>query len=160
MLRSLLQGSLDQLADHRGAERHVLRLSAAIDADSDCAITVHNLSRTGMLVASDAALAKGEEIIVEFAGGGRHNAEIVWGDDRLFGCRFTQPLSRGQLSAALLRAPPLDTSAVVDESGSLSRALPDLDPGALTLQAKAWIIVAAALACWAGLAGTTYLLVW
>ena len=158
MMRDLLQGRVELCADQRGADRHVLRLAATIDAGAEHPISVHNLSRTGLLVASHIALAKGEEILVELAGGGRHRAEVVWADDGLFGCRFIQPLSRASLSAALLRAEPAAPAARSPEL-VLPLGVPEpRESGALTLRAKASIIGSAALACWACLAGAVYVL--
>lgn len=160
MMRDLLQGNLDRCQDQRGADRHLLRLAAAIDVRPGSLVSVHNLSRSGLLLASDAVLAKGAEIVVEFAGGARYDAEVVWADDGLFGCRFTQPLSRAALSAALLRAAPSDRPGLAERSEQGSGAAPELADDELTARAKARIILSAALACWVGLAGAAYLLFW
>lgn len=158
MMRDLLQGSLDRAPDERGAERHVLRLSAAIGSRPESEATVHNLSRSGLLVACDAPLAKGEEITVEFASGTRHLAEVVWTDDGLCGCRFAQPLTRGEISAALLRALPGEPSPITAVPVEPARvSISDL--GALTPGAKAWIIIGAALLSWACLASLASLAV-
>lgn len=157
-MRDLLQSNLDRCQDQRGADRHFLRLAAAIDVRRGSVVSVHNLSRSGLLLASDAELAKGAEIVVEFAGGARHDAEVVWADDGLFGCRFTQPLSRAALSAALLRAPPPDRPGLAEGSEQGSGATPEFASDALTARAKALIILAAALACWLCFASAAYLL--
>lgn len=160
MIRDLLQGNLDRCQNQRGADRHLLRLAAAIDVRPGSLVSVHNLSRSGLLLASDAELAKGAKIVVEFAGGARHDAEVVLADDGLFGCRFTQPLSRAALSAALLRAAPPDRSSLLEAYDHGPGAAPELASDGLDPRAKACIILWAALAGWICLAGAAYLLLW
>ncbi|WP_375290612.1 PilZ domain-containing protein [Qipengyuania sp.] len=114
MLSHALTASFADSAEQRISDRRVLRLQAQIATPSGAGgIQVHNLSKTGMLVEADAPVTVGESIEVELPGGATCRAEVVWADDALFGCRFSQPLTKANLSAALLRSEPqaLETPA-------------------------------------------------
>lgn len=109
MLSHALHASFQTKADQRVADRRVLRLEARIATETgEGGIRVHNLSRSGLLIEGSAAVAAGAHIEVELPGGTRHRAEVIWADDTLFGCRFANPLTQAQLSAALLRAAPAE----------------------------------------------------
>lgn len=119
MLSHALHASFADASEQRATDRRVLRLEArAATPKGEDGIQIHNLSRTGMLAESAAALPVGTGIEVEMAGGARHRAEVVWRDADLFGCRFTKPLSQATLSAALLRAAPLVAPGVATAIGN------------------------------------------
>ena len=162
MLSHALHASFADASEQRATDRRVLRLEAqAATPAGDGGIQIHNLSRTGMLAESTAALPIGSSIEVEMAGGARQRAEVVWRDADLFGCRFTKPLSQATLSAALLRAKPLTPSAPeaakMGESDALTRlrehwnseSAPVANDNRLPVGKRAWIIVGLALAGWA-----------
>lgn len=162
MLSHALHANFADASEQRATDRRVLRLEArAATPTGEGGIQIHNLSRTGMLAESAAALPVGTGIEVEMAGGARHRAEVVWRDADLFGCRFTKPLSQATLSAALLRAAPLAAStpaAVVGNNEVLARlrehwefedrAKLAREPG-LPLGNRMWTILALGLAGWA-----------
>lgn len=107
MLNDALYASFADSADQRASDRRLLRLEArAATPAGEGGIEVHNLSRTGMLVECGTRVPAGAIIEVELPGGTRHSAEVVWADEGLFGCRFVQPLTPAQHSAALLRSSP------------------------------------------------------
>ena len=106
-LRAILEPQ-GKRADDRSAERRTLRLTtshrrAGRDAGE---VLVRDLSAEGMLIESAAALTVGETISVELPRTGQHEAAVVWSSGNFYGCRFTQPLPAGSLSAALLKALP------------------------------------------------------
>lgn len=107
MLSHALHASFADRSEQRASDRRVLRLEArAATPAGEGGIQVHNLSRTGMLVEAATDVPVGTNIEVELPGGARHEAQVVWSDEGLFGCRFAKPLSQATLSAALLRAVP------------------------------------------------------
>ncbi len=69
------------------------------------AVTVHNLSVTGALIETAADLLLGQDFTIMLPEAGEVVASVVWQSERLFGCRFRQPLPRAVLSAARLRNP-------------------------------------------------------
>jgi transcriptional regulator with XRE-family HTH domain len=87
------------------APRRTLRLEAQGELASGAAagVLVHNISATGLLLETDAALAVGEVLEVDLPQAGATRTTVVWTSDRLFGCRFDAPISPGALSAAQLR---------------------------------------------------------
>ncbi|MCT2558996.1 helix-turn-helix domain-containing protein [Tsuneonella sp. YG55] len=91
--------------DPRGAGRRTLHLgvSGRFASGSKGAVTVHNISATGLLIETAAALAEGETIVVDLPEAGERHARVVWADAPMHGCRFDDPLTPAALSAAQLR---------------------------------------------------------
>ncbi|MXP48187.1 helix-turn-helix domain-containing protein [Altererythrobacter luteolus] len=95
-------------ASRRGEPRRTLRLQAGGERSdgADASVTIHNASRTGLLIESETALEIGEVIAVALPEGVPVQAEIVWESDQFYGCRFKEPISEAALSAAQLRSEP------------------------------------------------------
>lgn len=162
MLSHALHASFADASEQRATNRRVLRLEArAASAAGEGGIQIHNLSRTGMLAESAAALPVGTDIEVEMAGGARHRAEVVWRDADLFGCRFTRPLSQAALSAALLRAAPLvapggavtmgntEVLARLREHWDMEDSTGLAGEATMPLGKRMWAIIGLGLAAWA-----------
>lgn len=79
---------------------------------------VHNISATGMLVESDAALDVGEVIEVNLPHSGKTAAKIIWTSGRLAGCQFDMPISPATLSAAQLRSVVVEPEVQPVEAGT------------------------------------------
>ena len=96
---------IDPSTDPRGAGRRTLHLgvSGRFASGSESAVTVHNISATGLLIETATELAEGEAIVVDLPEAGERKARVVWADAPMHGCRFDQPLGTGALSAAQLR---------------------------------------------------------
>ena len=95
-MRSLLAhiAGPSETADRRRTQRRTLRLDvAARSATAEAAVVIRNLSRTGLLIESDAAFSLGETFL------------LVREDGRRFGCEFLTPVPASAISAALLKAP-------------------------------------------------------
>lgn len=164
MLNHALHASFADAPDQRSSDRRVLRLEARIATPAgNGGIEVHNLSRSGLLVEGACDVAAGSRIEVELPGGTSRSAEVVWADDNLFGCRFLAPLTKAQLSAALLRSAPLAPSSRVEaltQAEALARlrqhweierheAPVSAAAADLPLGTRMWIIAGLALAAWA-----------
>lgn len=163
MLTHVLHASFAEVADQRDSDRRVLRLGVrAATPAGEGGIEVHNLSQTGMLVEAPVSMAVGTTFEVELPDGGRHRAEVVWADERLFGCRFAAPLSQATLSAALLRAAAqpaddaLPTPLTQEEAFARLREHWDFEDEllpstgkAIPLGSRLWIIGGLGLAGWA-----------
>lgn len=112
----------DAAADRRDNGRRTLRLGVTgAFAGGGGAVTVHNISSTGLLIETAIPLAEGETFAVDLPEAGEQNAEVVWASAPMFGCRFRIPLSPAALSAAQLRSEPGragDASAGSDEFGA------------------------------------------
>lgn len=173
MLSHALHASFADSADQRVSDRRILRLEARVatpDGDGG-GIQVHNLSRSGLLLEGVTGVAAGSEIEVHLPGGTRHRAEIIWADDTLFGCRFAEPLTQAQLSAALLRSAPQVQSAEAPRPLTQAEALAKLrehwddeeepvrarDPK-LPLRTRMWVIGGLALTGWAVPAAAAWVL--
>lgn len=102
-----------------------LRGSASTAIATGIPILVQDLSRSGLLIQTEERLSIGEVLRVELPGSLVIEANIVWQQGSLVGCRFREPLSQGSFSAALLRAEPVGTISEPTSSG-LSDALFEL----------------------------------
>lgn len=107
-MRSLLAHIADpvEAANRRRTQRRTLRLDvAARSAATESAVVIRNLSRTGLLIETDAAFSIGETFLLVLPELGAAPARVVRSDGRLFGCEFLTPVPASAISAALLRAP-------------------------------------------------------
>lgn len=93
--------------DQRSDTRIRLNLEATgtLESGGTALVLIHDLSRTGLLMETDAALVLGQAVWVALPHSGDIATTIVWNSGTLFGCRFETPLSHGTLSAARLRNP-------------------------------------------------------
>lgn len=175
MYTSALQASFADAAEQRVSDRRVLRLEAQVATESGAGgIQVRNLSRSGLLLEGVADVVAGARIEVELPGGSSHQADVMWADETLFGCRFVQALTQAQLSAALLRSAPEtplvtagpEASAQADALAKLREQWPDanaedfapardrkLAPGA-----RLWVIGGLGLCGWAVPAAAAWML--
>jgi PilZ domain len=93
-------------ADQRGSARRTLNLRVGSQyLDAEALVLIHNLSQNGILIETLAPLQLGETIEVAMPRIGPTPARIVRADGDHYGCRFLSPISRGAVSAALLRSP-------------------------------------------------------
>jgi len=97
-----------QAKTRRGAARRrlTLRGRGAGAEGKTTEVLIHNLSETGVLLASSASLAVGEKIAIDLPDLERISAKVVWTSDNLFGCEFDRPVPRAAVSAAQLRSEP------------------------------------------------------
>ena len=99
-------GPFGEAAESRARNRRTLSLQVAARRSGDMAqALVHNLSESGFLVETSAALAIGDAFDVELPEAGVTQAAVVWKRGAFLGCRFERPLSRAAVSASLLRSP-------------------------------------------------------
>ncbi|MDK2759778.1 MAG: PilZ domain-containing protein [Sphingopyxis sp.] len=111
-------------ANRRRMERRTLRLDVdARSADTESAVVIRNLSRTGLLIETDAAFAVGETFILILPELGAAPARVVRNDGKRFGCEFLSPVPASAISAAMLKGAYNDD---VDEAGE---ALAGVDLG-------------------------------
>ena len=111
----------------RAARRKLLLEAQGSTAAGPAAVLVHNVSATGLLLESGAALAPGESIEIELPEAGATAARVVWTSGRLAGCQFDAPISAASLSAAQLKG---IISAEIGLAGPV-QAYPDADFGSL-----------------------------
>ena len=133
-MRSLLAHIADpvETTDRRRMQRRTLRLDvAARSAEAESAVIIRNLSRTGLLIETDAAFSIGETFLLVLPELGAAPARIVRSDGRLFGCEFLAPVPESAISAALLKAPhdedagdTIETATARDADGLYIRRPP------------------------------------
>lgn len=107
------------------APRRLLSLVAegALVSGDTAAVTIHNVSATGLLIETATELAEDEAIEIALPEAGLRTARVVWNNDGFFGCRFEAPLSPATLSAIELRSAVQTESKAKAEPGD---ALPVL----------------------------------
>lgn len=107
-MRSLLAHIAEpvETTDRRRTQRRTLRLDVAARSDtSESAVVIRDLSRTGLLIETDAAFAVGETFILVLPELGAAPARVVRNEGNSFGCEFLSPVPASAISAALLKAP-------------------------------------------------------
>lgn len=108
--------SAPRKANKRGAVRRTLKLQLESGAEATgVRVLIHNISESGMLIETAARLSVGETFDLDLPHAGLTEARIVRSDGRYFGCRFVSGISKGSVSAALLRS-PAKAQASVEEA--------------------------------------------
>src|SRR3546814_13311763 len=99
-------------------QRRTWRLDvAARSATSEAAVVIRNLSRTGLLIETDAAFSLGETFLLVLPELGAAPARVVRADGRLFGCEFLTPVPASAIRDAL-RPGAHDDAAGNDAAGN------------------------------------------
>ena len=98
-------------AEQRDEPRRTLRLAVEgrLPQGREAAVTVHNISATGMLIETESPLAEGDTFAVDLPEAGERSARVVWANDPMYGCRLAAPLDTAALSAAELRGDAIET---------------------------------------------------
>lgn len=110
-------------AEQRGETRIRLNLRATgiLDSGDTAAVLIHDLSRTGLLIETEAAFVLRQAILVALPQTGDIAATIIWNSGTLFGCQFQTPLSNAAVAAARLRNPipeALDPANLYEDRGA------------------------------------------
>lgn len=115
-----------ETADRRRMARRTLRLDATAHAMSrassrESAVVIRNLSRTGLLIESDAAFAVGETFLLILPEIGATPARVIRKEDGRkeggrFGCEFLSPVPASAISAAMLKAPHDEDAGAMAEA--------------------------------------------
>jgi transcriptional regulator with XRE-family HTH domain len=91
-------------ADERGSPRRTLRLSVEGRSEAgEGAVTVHNISTSGLLIETALPLAEGDSFAVDLPEAAGTTAQVVWASAPMYGCRLATALGVAALSAARLR---------------------------------------------------------
>lgn len=112
-----LEASNARHSSRRGVQIKVNR----VDAGQPEELLVLNLSETGLLVQSSAALKVGQPIEVDIPHAGQRSATVVWDNGQLFGCQFDEPITRAAVSAAQLQSIPVRTKTDVGADTPLAQ---------------------------------------
>ncbi len=92
-------------AERRGAARRRLRFESVLNSSCNLSkVVVLDLSEAGLMLHTASDLAVGEIFELELPQVGIVEARVVWKRVSLYGCEFLSPVSRGSISAALLKA--------------------------------------------------------
>lgn len=91
--------------DSRRKPRRRLQLEVpGVSSASDgLAVTIYNISQSGMLIECDGALAVGDKIDVELPEAGVVTARLIWASGIFFGCEFKSPITPATVSASELQ---------------------------------------------------------
>lgn len=105
------QNSGEEVAavDRRRSARRSLTLSADANVPSagDTQVLIRDISPGGILIEAEVpALAVDDQIEIYLPDKGVVRTRVAWASGRFFGCEFSEPVSAGAISAALLMAEP------------------------------------------------------
>lgn len=102
------EARIETSIDDRRRRRHTLTLEveARDSGPTSSSVTVYDISSTGLLIETNSSFSVGEKIEVELPRVGFRIAEIIWTSGRLVGCKFSQELTQGAVSAARLEGSP------------------------------------------------------
>lgn len=137
--------------DPRGAARRTLRLEVpAVTSRDRTNALIHNLSETGLLIETSAVVEVGDRLDIDLPNAGPTEARVIWAQGEYVGCEFIARVSKGSVSAALLRA-PAETPAQLQLAGAPAALWsdigdPELDLPAAPHQAALTTSLAASLA--------------
>jgi len=95
-----------EIAEERGAPRRQLRLALASEQIAGATV-LRNISRTGVMIECPTALVVGERVDITFPELGSRTLTVQRSEGNIYGCRFDAPITSAAISAALLRAEPL-----------------------------------------------------
>ena len=90
--------------ERRRSVRRALKLGGG--AASGVAVTIRDISLTGMLLETSTPMLVGATFEVELPHAGTVPALIVWNSGEFYGCEFDGPISPAAVSAARLQAAP------------------------------------------------------
>ncbi|MGN6356479.1 MAG: helix-turn-helix domain-containing protein [Novosphingobium sp.] len=98
--------------------RRMLRLEArGLTASGDAArVLIHNISASGLLLESEAALEANERIDVDLPQAGKIAARVIWASGSYYGCQFETAISTAVLSATQLRSEASGSAAAEPRS--------------------------------------------
>ena len=118
-------GGADEVLQRRSTQRRSLKLSAVASSPSarETQFLIRDISPGGLLIEAEAlTLAIDDEVEVQLPDLGVASARVVWASGPFFGCEFSDPISVGAVSAALLKATPQsmkEDPAFVEDSASV-----------------------------------------
>ncbi len=129
-------------SNRRGSERHVLnlRVPGSTPSQSAAVVLIHDLSQTGLLIETSGSLEVGSDLEINLPEAGVRQARVLWNSGHYFGCQFHAPISKGGLSAALLKSPA--------ETHPSSADIVSADEEKFPLRTRAGIMLGLALASW------------
>lgn len=101
MLNAALQPVAN--ADERDVQRYRLMADATgrTGADSPFAVTLHNVSETGLLFETDTPLRTGSAFLIGLPGQAEVSATIVWSSNAYHGVQFERPIPPSAIRACL-----------------------------------------------------------
>ena len=104
-LQAHLEPATTASTDRRNAARRKLKFGARL-AKEGAGVIIRDLSTAGLRFETSATLECGERIDVLLPEKGATQAVVIWCDGQCFGGKFTEPVSKATVSAALLLSEP------------------------------------------------------
>jgi hypothetical protein len=100
-----LESDLPTVSRRRNRRQEMRLAIGGVKRDGNAIeVTVHDLSVTGLLIESDAALILGDIIYLDVPEAGRIPTEVMWQSGRFCGCQFRREVTNASISAALLKS--------------------------------------------------------
>jgi hypothetical protein len=115
--------------DRRARNRRTLRLTATANLGEapESAVTIHDLSESGMLLETSAPLGPGEQFQIFLPLAGPVDTVVVWNSGNFFGCQFGDAVPSAAVSAALLKGVPRNADAAASSGNDPLTELRELN---------------------------------
>ena len=147
-----IQARLENLetSSRRTSPRRKLRLGASLGSGGH-EVVIHDLSATGVLIQTSAKLETFDDLEVDLPEVGPTHAFVVWNSGEYFGCEFARPISRGAISAALLRNPAAPAASQSVEDNGVLELGEEAPSSKISFSTKMRVIVGTSIALWAAI---------
>ena len=89
---------------------------------------ITNLSATGFLAQFPEGVEIPQMLDVELPHAGIRTAQVVWANESMVGCSFSQPLAKAEISAARLKSEPRQMQAELASAFSAQLSIDPADP--------------------------------
>jgi hypothetical protein len=143
--------SLDQI-DRRNAPREPIgRVAILREGCHPLEVRLYDLTREGCRIDTERPLVQDSMIRLGIAGIGQVDAQVLWGSEHGYGCKFAIPLRQGAVTAALsCNVANLPIASAIELRGN---GVDKWSRVARTLFLMAYIVVP-----WAAIGGVAYLI--
>jgi hypothetical protein len=116
--------------ERRTSNRRALRLSitARLPESPESAVTIHDLSESGILLETLTPLAPGQSFQILLPLAGAVGTVVVWNSGHFYGCQFNESVSLAAVSAALLQSAPKNADVdAANRTGDMLSQLRDVN---------------------------------
>lgn len=134
----------------RTSPRLKLSLGAVLPSSGE-EVVIHDLSSSGILIQTSAALKTAQTLEVDLPEIGAAVAKVVWRSGDYFGCQFDKRIPKAALSAAMLRN-PFEAAAPAPPAivpGKKSEALVGAEDDRASFAVRMRVILGTSLLLWA-----------
>ncbi|WP_165938481.1 PilZ domain-containing protein [Parafrankia sp. BMG5.11] len=146
--------------ERRTEQRRSLKLSAIASSPSaeETRVIIRDISAGGLLIEADLGImSPDDQLELDLPREGIVRARVVWQSGHFYGCQFSEPVSTGAVSAALLKSEP-SLAGILNSTGDPAEATPRVGPPSLEPELNLSVALGLALLLWGCIAAGAYFL--